>query len=86
MGYHCGYNVGQEIRAYDLNPLGDNTESYIEGVIVSSQSEESGGFGYGVKCTVDTIGDRVGRVIFVPYKLGLFIEFHNRVFVIKRNQ
>ncbi len=79
--------VGDMIRAYDFKPCAGRDDAFIEGVVIDTNSYESGFSSYKIKVTVDkfkkyetkaTARNRVEQIAFVPHQTS-FSEFDFRV-------
>ena len=79
--------VGDTIRAYDFAPCAGRDDAFIEGVVIDTNSYESGFSSYKIKVTADkfkkyetkvTARNRVEQIAFVPHQTS-FMEFDFRI-------
>ena len=82
---------GDVIRGYDFKPMAGREDSFVEGVVVDSHSNEMGYQAYKITVTKDVFGgetqigkgSRVGETVFVPWRVS-FMEYQGRVINLSR--
>jgi len=78
--YENQFQIGDLIRAYDFEPFGGRDPIFVEGLVTQVLSPENDvtGFGcYVIKATLDTLGKRVNKSVYVPMESTF--DFDGRV-------
>ena len=89
--------VKDTIRAYDFKPMLGRTDCFVEGVVLDRNDNTNGYQAYKIRVTRDVFdgqeftevgykntGNRVGEIVFVPWKCDGFHDYQGRVINLSR--